>query len=312
MIYKLSIFIPFIFQIIFFSYQEKNNFDVLHYDNSITLSEKDNTIRAQSNIKIKLNKFPNPLLLNFKDLLVDSVLFHERNLKFTQSARFLEIENPYLISKSDTVIIGIYYSGIPQDGLIIKENKYGRKSFFADNWPNRAQKWFPCKDDLNDKATVSFKITAPDKYLIIANGEQLGKVNNLNRTRTTYYLSKVDIPTYGMVFGASEFKVISDSNNEELPITYWLYEEDTTNGKSEFKRARNMVKYYSMRFGEFPFSKLALVQSSTIFGGMENPGAIFFNENSIGTSKSIEKIVAHEIAHQWFGDYITESKWSHL
>ena len=252
------------------------------------------------------------LIINFKDLNVDSICYLNKPLKFVHEDGLVKIENPCKYNSEDTIEINIHYSGIPKDGLIIKKNKYGRKTFFADNWPNRAQKWFPCKDVLTDKATVSFNITAPDKYMVVANGKLIRRKNNLNNTSTTTYVETTEMSTYCMVFGAAEFDVIEDVNSEEIPITYWLYPEDYEDGINKFKRAYQMVKYFSSRFGEFPFSKLALVESSTIFGGMENAGAIFFTEESIGISSSFEWVVAHEIVHQWFGDYITESDWSHL
>ena len=64
----------------------------------------------------------------------------------------------------------ITYSGIPADGLIISTNKFGHRTFFGDNWPNRAHNWLPCVDEPADKATVDFMVTAPDHYQVVANG----------------------------------------------------------------------------------------------------------------------------------------------
>jgi hypothetical protein len=65
-------------------------------------------------------------------------------------------------NQKDTSLITIYYHGIPADGLIISKTKYGHRSFFADNWPNRGHNWIPCHDDPADKATVEFIVTAPE------------------------------------------------------------------------------------------------------------------------------------------------------
>lgn len=67
-------------------------------------------------------------------------------------------------STGDTTTCVISYSGIPADGLIISKNQYGSRTFFGDNWPNRAHNWLPCVDDIADKATVEFIVTAPSHY----------------------------------------------------------------------------------------------------------------------------------------------------
>jgi len=97
-----------------------------------------------------------------------------------------------------------------------------------------------------------------------------------------------------------------------VPITFWVFPQDSASGARIFRRADRMVEYYSDRFGPFPYEKLAHVQSATRFGGMENVGAIFYSEAAIAQGRLDEGTVAHETAHQWFGDGVTEADWSHL
>src|SRR6185312_10401141 len=86
---------------------------------------------------------------------------------------------------------------------------------------------------------------------------------------------------------------------------------DRTNGFVHYAIAKNILQWYINHIGPYAFEKLANVQSKTIFGGMENAGCIFYFENSVNT-KDIESLMAHEIAHQWFGDNVTEMDWPHL
>ena len=66
--------------------------------------------------------------------------------------------------------INISFKGVPIDGLVIGENKFGKRTFFGDNWPNRAHNWFVCNDHLSDKASVEFIVHAPQQYTVVANG----------------------------------------------------------------------------------------------------------------------------------------------
>src|SRR5205085_7878497 len=90
------------------------------------------------------------------------------------------------------------------------------------------------------------------------------------------------------------------------------YPKDRVGGVKDFGRALQMLEFYTNLIGPYPYGKLALVESSTRFGGMENSSAIFFDEKAFDGSGRLEGTVAHEIAHQWFGDSVTESDWHHL
>jgi len=95
-------------------------------------------------------------------------------------------------------------------------------------------------------------------------------------------------------------------------VTYWVYPQDVEKAEPSFRRAAEMVDYFTEIVGPFPFEKLANVQSATRFGGMENASAIFYSERGIASGRNMEGTVSHEIAHQWFGDAITEASWHHL
>jgi aminopeptidase N len=97
-----------------------------------------------------------------------------------------------------------------------------------------------------------------------------------------------------------------------VAVTTWLYPADREKAAPSFRRAGRMVDLFAEWIAPFPYEKLAHVQSSTRFGGMENVAAIFYDERAISEGRDIEGTVAHETAHQWFGDSVTEADWRHL
>ncbi len=288
----------------------ERNYDVLHYDIAISLDDSSASIRGTVTILLRTTSPADSLVLDFVGLHVDGVALENAHLSFRHHQDSLIVRFPQSRGGQDTLALRIDYRGVPADGLIIRRNKHRRRTAFADNWPNRARFWFPGRDHPSDKATVDFSITAPQRYAVIANGRLQRIRNNLDGTRTTRYTMPVPLPTYCMVFGMAEFDRVFIPG--PVPISYWSYPEDSEDARQEFRRAGDMLRYFIDRFGPYPFTKLALVQSSTRFGGMENAGAIFFAEQSIGTVRSIEGTVAHEIAHQWFGDWLTPADWQHL
>ncbi len=120
------------------------------------------------------------------------------------------------------------------------------------------------------------------------------------------------IPAYCMVIGATDFSIVNVGAWNSIPVSYYLYPKDRERGIKDFGRALEMLEFYANLIGPYPYEKLALVESSTRFGGMENSSAIFFDEKAFNGSGILEGTVAHEIAHQWFGDSVTEADWNHL
>lgn len=286
--------------------------DILKYIISVGVSDRTDSIAGHTEIEFRARRFTRKLLLDFEGLTPTLVTQNDTPLTFRTDEKHLEIVLREALEEGQMARVSISYTGIPSDGLILRKNKYGRRTVFADNWPNRAHYWFPCKDHPSDKAAVRLRITVPERYSVVANGRLMRHKHNLDGTETFEYEENVEIPTYCMVFGAAEFDVLYPQGAAAAPISFWTYPEDMSDAQNDFARSDLMLTYFSRRFGPYPYEKLALVQSSTRFGGMENASAIFFSERSLGTPRNIEGTVAHEIAHQWFGDWVTPRDWPHL
>jgi aminopeptidase N len=206
----------------------------------------------------------------------------------------------------------ITYSGVPKDGLIIGENLHGDRTFFADNWPNRTHNWFPCVDHPSDKATVEFKIIAPNHYQVIANGYLFEETNLSHNLNLYHYKSAEPLPTKVMVIGVARFAVQHLGETNNIPVSTWVYPQTKEQGFYDFANSKKILEFYIEKFGEYPYQKLANVQSKTQFGGMENAGAIFYFEKSVTGERKHEDLIAHEIVHQWFGNSASETDWPHL
>jgi len=204
----------------------------------------------------------------------------------------------------------ITYKGIPANGLIIGTNKFGDRTFFADNWPNRARFWMACNDHPSDKASINYTIHAPSHYECVATG-LLQKQNENNGMTTWEYVSNDPLPTKVMVIGVAEMKIKELETNFSFPLSSWVYPEDEKN-ISDMDVAEDVLTYFQELVAPYPFEKLANVQSTTMFGGMENAGNIFYDEKAINGKHTMDALIAHEIAHQWFGNSASEIDWKHI
>jgi aminopeptidase N len=291
--------------------------DAIHYRINLEIKDSADEITAETEILFALNEDGvKAIALDFAGLTVDGVMENERAARFSHADGRLNVQLRGDYHRGDRCRVAVRYHGKPSDGLFIKKNRLGDHSVFADNWPNRAHYWFPAVDHPYDKATVEFFVTAPDRYDVIANGSLVETTSKQNGTKLTHWSEAVPIPTYCMVIGATEFSIIKLSASRAVTggteLFYYLYPKDRDRGMKDFGRALDMVEFYTNLIGPYPYEKLALVQSSTRFGGMENSSSIFFDEKAFDGSGRLEGTVAHEIAHQWFGDSVTEADWHHL
>ncbi|SDT64989.1 Peptidase family M1 [Mucilaginibacter mallensis] len=290
--------------------------DVQHYSFSIKLNDDNDTIKGQAAVTIKFLKNVSQVQLNLvkknntgKGMLVSSVTESGKNLSFAQDSDIVSIFSSAKINTTHTYTIN--YQGVPVDGLIISTNKFGKRTFFGDNWPNRAHNWLPCADYLSDKASLDFMVTAPDHYQVVSNGLKIEEKQLANHTKLTHWKETVPLPTKVMVIGVADFAIEQSGTVNGIPVYSYVFPENKEVGFKSYAYAPEILAYYIGKIGPYEFKKLANVQSKTIYGGMENSSAIFYDEKLIGLRYD-EELMAHEIAHQWFGDAVTEKSWQNL
>jgi aminopeptidase N len=115
-----------------------------------------------------------------------------------------------------------------------------------------------------------------------------------------------------MTIGVARFSVQESGKVGNVPITTWVYPQNEADGFKDFALAPKVVEFLQEYVGPYPYEKLAHVQSKTKFGGLENASNIFYFENSVNGKNEREELIAHETAHQWFGDSATEGDWYHV
>ena len=300
----------------------ESGIDALDYDVHLDLPDTGSFLRGEVIVTVRRSASTPTLRLDLVDAMtVREVTVDGRAVGVTRAENRIDIPLP--AASADTIRVRVRYDGTVTDGLIVQRDTHGRWTWFGDNWPNRAHYWLPSVDHPSDKATVSFTVRAGSNRTVVANGAPLGvrllTGADSGRSETRWRESR-PIPVYLMVIGAAPLV------RTDLPAPactrdavhscaeQMVYTTPEARGwmPGPFASAGAIVAWMEETVGPFPYEKLAHVQSATRFGGMENASAIFYADHLFVDRRLEVGLIAHETAHQWFGDAVTERQWSDL
>jgi aminopeptidase N len=304
------------------NYPRNYSLDILHYKFELTLSDATDELIGKTSIVILFNTDNSKQLrfdlinrsseLKDKGMLVESVLFENSPVSYKHEKNALFIDLPKSFGKNAIATFVVIYRGVPADGLRIGNTRHGERSFFNENWPNRTRHWLPTVDHPYDKATNEFIITAPSHYQVISNGLLVEEsILNANQ-KLTHWKQSVPISSWLYVLGVARFAVQYVDEFLGKQIQTWVYPQDREKGFFDFASpTKEVLGFYSNYVGPFAYEKLANIQSPSVGGGMETASAIFYGENLVNGKQDtrLRNVVIHEIAHQWFGNAVTESTW---
>ncbi len=288
--------------------------DVIHYEIALELTDTSEALTGTTRVHVMMRQDGvDRMWLDFAGMSVGKLLVGGVERPFTHGNGRLsfQLDRPY--QRGELATVEVRYHGQCADaGLRVRKNHYGRRVYFAENWPDKAHQWFPSVDHPSDKATVDFAITAPANYDVVCNGRLVETRSLLDGRKLTRWGESEPVPTYCMVVGAAEFSIVHAGSGAGVPLEFYVFPQDAAAAARKFARSNLMLLYFSGLVGPYPFEKLAQVESTTTIGGMENSSAIFYTESIFQQDQPGEAPVPHEVAHQWFGDSVTPGDWDHL
>jgi aminopeptidase N len=304
------------------TYPKNPNIDALNYAFTLELSDTTDRIAGELALDVRfvgpgvrtvrLDLIGTSAELGGKGMTVSAVTVNGSAVAFTHSNNELLVplaSEPAVNTRSRVVV---RYHGIPATGLKIGNNRYGERTFFSDNWPDKARHWLPTIDHVGDKATSEFIVSAPAHYQVVSNGLQLESTDLPGARRRTHWKNSVPISPWLYVLGVARFAVQRVDTFDGKPIETWVYAKDRDAGFADFATpTKDVLAYYSDYVGPFAYERLANIQSNSVSGGMEAASAILYSEGSVSGTGSVRwrNVVIHEIAHQWFGNAVTEADW---
>jgi aminopeptidase N len=221
----------------------------------------------------------------------------------------------------DQFAVTVRYSAHPRNGLVFVHPMEGNPNLPTQAWTQGQTEyhhyWFPCHDFPNDRATTALKATVPGAYFALSNGKLEGLTENDDGTKTYAWRQDFPHPAYLITLVAGEFTELPDQWRD-TPVNYYVRPGREDDGHRMLDNTPRMIELFSTKTGvDYPWVKYAQIVPEMFLGAMENTSATthgyrLMPDERASLDWSPDDVVAHELAHQWFGDLLTCRDWGHI
>jgi aminopeptidase N len=303
---------------------DQSNFDVQHYHIVLDIDPNAETIAGRVTAVVEATTGTGNLVFDLVDgLSVDSVLVGGAPMAFTHQNDLVAVTLSSPLSAGEQAQVTIVYAGAPDTpndviggitAFNFDRNRHGSLVVYTFSAPTFARAWWPCKDVLDDKATAHIVVTVPDTLIVASNGVEQQVVDNGDGTQDVSWLESSPIATYLLSLAISNYDVFTHhyryTPNDSMPVVYYVYPEDRADAEIDFAPTVPMIAFYSGLFGQYPFvdEKYAMAEFDW-GGGMEHQTCTSYGARFLTGDNRYDRIIAHELAHQWWGDLITCGDW---
>ncbi len=298
--------------------------DVIHIKLEITPDFETRTIEGVATLRVA------PIGQPLRELRLDAVNLNVRDVRsrrqiedYTVTPDSLRITFRDEIPVGEEVGLTIEYDAEPKKGLYFRTDDMGYPAGDQQLWtqgePHEARHWFPCFDYPNERSSTEVLCCVPRGMTVLSNGRLVkDSVDKSSNTRTTHWLQEKPHANYLICLVAGYLDRL-ESQHRDVPLTFYSQPSKSNYAKNSFRDTADIMAFFEKEIGvPFPWDKYAQVTiMDFMWGGMENTSlttltdGTLFSEETEGLNSS-RGLNAHEMAHQWFGDYVTCKDWSHL
>lgn len=306
---------------------QNRDFDIEHIKLDLKIDEKEKSVSGQAFITLK------PFLSGLEEITLDSaslavtqVLLGGKNLSFETYSNKLTITLDKAYSSNDSITLAIKYSAKPRKGMFFIEPDKSYPKRHHQVWtqcqPDDAANWFPCLNFPGDKHTSEICVTVNSKFTTISNGNLISvSEDSKNSSKTFHWKQDQPHASYLMSLIVGEYEEILEETSN-TPLSYLIYKGQKEKVEKIFGRTREMLKLFTEKFGHpYPYDKYSqTLVSDFTFSGMENTSATTLTDillewaltkDSTSQDISHDELIAHELAHQWWGNLVTCKSWHH-
>jgi len=277
------------------------------------LNPKINYIKGCIKYFFKANEDINTLIFDLANSIqVDSILYHSSVMNYQHRNDLLEISFTTSISRVTYDSLIIYYQGAPEQtgfGAFSIGEHAGAPVLWTLSEPYGDKQWWPCQSNLSDKIdSITVEVKTPKPYSVGSNG-LLFKKDSVDTSYIYTWEHRYPIASYLIAVAVTNYSILQDTvhlQNGVLPFLNYVYPEQLEIAKVQLEETKSILRLFEKLFGEYPFYKEKYGHAQcNIGGGMEHQTMSFMGNFNRG-------LIAHELAHQWFGDKITCATWKDI
>ncbi len=265
------------------------------------------------------------LVLDFVGNRIDEVRVGNRRAEHRRDDGRLVIKLPSPVQNGRTFTTRIKYHGDvaqvdgqnPNDfasfgGFMVKQrNPDGKRIYTSLSWPSKARRWLPLRDHPRDGAMVTFDVTFPKSFTVLANGKRLDPRENADGSKTWRYEALTPMPTYDFHVSAYEHWKVEDMRSRSgVPITTYTYAGAHRSHDRIYGDIVKAMNFYEDKFGKYRWGTAAFIEEPIFGGGMEHASVISMDETLFPDPAGARETAFHELAHHWSGNLVRYRRWN--
>ncbi|MGV3774304.1 MAG: M1 family aminopeptidase [Verrucomicrobiales bacterium] len=305
-------------------YAPERRVDILHLALDVTPNFKERTVSGTMTLSFR------PIVEPLKELRLDGVdLKIEKVEGATEVSSWENNDKEIVIHFAEAIPVGadskvtVQYSAEPRKGLYFRTAEMGYnpsdEHIFTQGEDIEARHWYPCYDAPNDKFTSEITCHVPLEMTVLSNGRFISENKDEARgIKTVKWLQEQPHVNYLISLVAGKLEKIEDKYND-LPLAFYTPSSQIQYATNSFKETKEMMAFFEKEIGvPYPWAKYYQVcVQDFMWGGMENTSISTLTDATLFPDeteniRSSQRLVAHELAHQWFGDYVTTKDWIHI
>jgi aminopeptidase N len=305
-------------------YAPSREINIIHLALDVTPNFQQRSVQGQATLVFKpIAKPLAELKLDAIDLHISSIRAEGKSPTWHTTADKLIISFEPPLSPDREVTVTITYSAYPKEGLFFRTPEMGYNPtdlhLFTQGEAIMARSWYPCYDAPNEKFTSEITCRVPDNMVVLSNGRKMSSTKDATTGLVAVrWLQDKPHVNYLISLVAGHFKALDD-RYRDLPLAFWTTPSAFSYASNSFSGTRDMMAFFEQEIGvPYPWARYDQVcVQDFVAGGMENTSMTTLREETLFTPafedlRSSQGLVAHELAHQWFGDLVTCKDWSHL
>jgi len=292
-------------------------YDVQHYTIDLSWEETSNSLEGLATLDVQATQDLARFNLDFGGFAVRAARIDGQDVDFQRAGRELTLQAPYALLAGQTFQVQIAYQGVPQQNTeALVEFPFGNgwerhaQGVYVASQPQGASLWFPANDHPLDKATYTFHVTVPKPYTVAANGV-LTELQDLGTQTRATWEARQPLASYLATVNIGRFSLV-ETQDGPVPLRDYYPTRLVDALRPTFARTADMLAFFSDTFGPYPFEVYGVVVAEARLPFALETQTLSLFGAGIRNYPQSEEIVAHELAHQWFGNSVSLSNWREI